>query len=106
MPSPEQLYPVTLQLKANVYFEGKVVSHSLTMDGKKKTVGVIYPGSFHFKTEAPERMDIVAGNCRVKTGGEPDWKTFTAGDHFVVAGKSSFDIVVEAGLTEYLCSFE
>jgi uncharacterized protein YaiE (UPF0345 family) len=107
MPLPSQMAGVTVQLKANVYFDGKVVSHSILLpDGKKKTVGVIYPGSFHFNTEAPERMDILAGSCRVKTAGASDWKTYSAGDHFDVSAGSSFDIVVDTGLTEYLCNFE
>ncbi|MBK8575037.1 MAG: pyrimidine/purine nucleoside phosphorylase [Elusimicrobia bacterium] len=107
MSIPEQIDGVIVKLKANVYFEGKVVSHSLLfLDGKKKTVGLIYPGSFHFNTDAPERMDIVAGACRVKFAGETGWKEFAAGTHFNVAGKSSFDIAVDSGIAEYLCSFE
>jgi uncharacterized protein YaiE (UPF0345 family) len=107
MPPIEQISGVTVQLKANVYFDGKVVSHSLlSADGTKKTLGLIYPGTFHFNTAAPERMDILTGSCRVKTAGRPDWQTYSAGDHFTVSANSSFDIVVDAGLTEYLCSFE
>ncbi len=107
MSVPEQINGVAVKLKANIYFDGKVVSHSLLFsDGKKKTVGLIYPGSFHFNTDAPERMDIVAGSCQVKIAGAADWKEFAAGTYFNVAGKSSFDIRVEKGIAEYLCSFE
>jgi uncharacterized protein YaiE (UPF0345 family) len=107
MPIPDEMAGVTVQLKANVYFDGKVVSHSVLLaDGKKKTVGLIYPGSFHFNTEAPERMDIVAGNCRVKMAGATDWTDCAAGSHFNVPGKSFFDIAVDSGIAEYLCSFE
>lgn len=107
MAVPEQMGGVAVQLKANVYFDGKVVSHSLFFpDGTKKTVGLIYPGSFHFNTDGPERMDIVAGNCRVKLNGETAWKDFPKGTHFNVPGKSGFDIAVESGIAEYLCSFE
>ena len=36
---------VTAVVKANVYFEGKVVSHTILLGGgKKKTLGLIYPG--------------------------------------------------------------
>ena len=36
---------VTAVTKANVYFDGKVVSHSILFpDGSKKTLGLIYPG--------------------------------------------------------------
>ena len=50
---------VTATAKANVYFDGKVVSHTITFaDGAKKTLGLIYAGEFHFGTDAAERMDI------------------------------------------------
>ena len=48
-------YPnVTAVAKANVYFDGKVVSHTIKLaDGVKKTLGLIYAGEFHFGTDAP-----------------------------------------------------
>jgi purine/pyrimidine-nucleoside phosphorylase len=104
---PKQIDQVSLVLKANVYFEGKVVSHSILFkDGSKKTVGVIYPGSFTFNTDAPERMDILAGSCRVRQKGQTSWTPYNAGASFKVPGKSAFDIAVDQGLAEYLCSFE
>ena len=102
----EQLDNVSVKLKANVYFEGGVVSHTvLSAGGKKQTIGLIRPGSYHFTTDAPERMDIIGGVCRVKLTGDNDWKTYHAGEFFNVPGKSAFDIAVESGLAEYLCSF-
>ncbi len=107
MAIPETLENVSVKLKANIYFDGKVVSHSIfAKDGSKKTTGLIYPGSFHFNTDAPERMDILAGNCRVLLKGEQEWKNYDAGSFFKVAGKSAFDIAVDSGITEYLCTFE
>ncbi|MEC8657279.1 MAG: pyrimidine/purine nucleoside phosphorylase, partial [Verrucomicrobiota bacterium] len=47
---------VSVSAKANVYFDGKVVSHSITLsDGSQKTLGLIYPGSYHFNTAKAER---------------------------------------------------
>lgn len=104
---PAQIDQISVKLKANVYFDGKVVSHTLLFpDGKMKTVGIIYPGSFTFNTDAPERMDLIAGSCRVTLKGETAYKTYSAGQTFDVPGKSSFEIVVDSGITEYLCSFE
>jgi purine/pyrimidine-nucleoside phosphorylase len=98
---------VSLTLKANVYFDGKVVSHGFTTpDGAKKTAGLIYPGAYKFDTGAPERMDVVAGECRVKQAGEKEWKAYGAGTFFKVPGKSFFEIAVDKGIAEYLCSFE
>jgi len=98
---------VTAVAKANVYFEGKVVSHTILLEGGvKKTLGLIYPGDFHFGTDAPERMDIVAGACRVRLDGNAEWTDYGAGTFFRVPGKSGFDISVASGIAEYVCSFE
>ena len=103
---PTQFPNVTVVTKANVYFDGKVVSHTILMaDGAKKTLGLIYPGSFHFGTGAPERMEIVAGTCRVKLDGSTGTKDYAAGQFFDVPGNSGFDIEVTSGLCEYICSF-
>lgn len=101
-----QFENVTAVAKANVYFDGKVVSHSIFFaDGSKKTLGLIYPGNFHFGTDKAERMEIVAGSCFVKLDGESVTKEFAAGTHFDVPAKSGFDIEVRAGICEYVCSF-
>jgi uncharacterized protein YaiE (UPF0345 family) len=93
-------------LKANVYFDGKVVSHTIHVAGGRKTVGLIYPGSYGFDTAAPERMDILAGECKVRRTGETEWTVYRAGQHFQVPGRSRFEISVDHGIAEYLCSFE
>jgi purine/pyrimidine-nucleoside phosphorylase len=104
---PASFSNVDVVTKANVYFDGKVVSHTVRLsDGSKKTVGLIYEGSFHFGTEAPERMQIVAGTCRARLDGESEWKTYGENSEFRVAGNSGFEIAVERGIVEYLCSFE
>ena len=106
MSLPTQFDGVTVHTKANVYFDGKVISHSLLMPGgAKKTLGLIYPGSYHFGTAAPERMEIVAGTCRVTLDGQNAVKEYAAGTYFDVPGKSGFTIEVPDGLCEYICSF-
>ena len=101
-----QFTNVTAVAKANIYFEGKVVSHTiLTADGSKKTLGLIYPGSFHFGTEKAELMEIVAGECRVKLDGSEEVRSYAGGTSFEVAAKSGFDIEVSGGICEYVCSF-
>lgn len=105
--APKQFDKVSVVCKANVYFDGKVISHSVVFnDGSKKTLGLIYPGSFTFKTGAPERMDIIAGTCKSRLSGQTEWSAFAAGTYFRVPGNSSFDIEVASGVTEYICSFE
>lgn len=106
MDVPEKFEQVTVVCKANVYFDGKVVSHTILLaDGSKKTLGLIYPGAYHFNTGAPERMEVTAGACRVKRDGRSDWREYGTGAHFDVPGQSGFDIAVDAGLMEYVCSF-
>jgi uncharacterized protein YaiE (UPF0345 family) len=98
---------VTAVAKANVYFQGKVVSHTILFaDGSKKTLGLIYPGEYHFGTDAAERMDISAGRCRVRLDGQSAWADYDAGSHFRVPAKSGFDISVASDIAEYVCSFE
>lgn len=105
--APLSFANVEVLAKANVYFEGKVVSHTVVFaDGSKKTLGLIYPGSFHFGTQAPERMQIVAGACRARLDGQTEWKPYAAGSDFRVPGNSGFTIAVESDITEYICSFE
>ena len=103
---PAQFDNVSAVTKANVYFDGKVVSHSILFpDGSKKTLGLIYPGKFHFGTDKAERMEIVAGSCAVKLDGQSEVKTYAAGTYFDVPSKSGFDIEVTSGIAEYICSF-
>jgi uncharacterized protein YaiE (UPF0345 family) len=97
---------VTVDAKANVYFDGKVVSHTVHFpDATRKTLGLIYPGKFHFGTAAPERMEIIAGACQVILDGTTDVINVEAGSAFDVAGNSGFTITVEDCICEYICSF-
>ena len=101
-----QFSNVTAQAKANVYFDGKVVSHSLLFpDGSKKTLGLIYPGSYHFGTDAAERMEISDGECEVVLDGSSQSQRYPAGTHFDVPAKSGFTISVPTGICQYVCSF-
>lgn len=106
MALPTQFENVTAVCKANVYFDGKVVSHTVIFaDASKKTLGLIYAGTYHFGTGAPERMEIIAGACKVKLDGEDTWNSYAEGTFFDVPGNSGFDIEVESGIAEYICSF-
>ena len=100
-----QFENVTVTKKANVYFDGKCISHSIEMaDGSKKSVGVIFPSSLTFGTAAPETMEINAGSCRIRMAGEENWTTYGAGESFDVPGDSSFDIeTIE--MVDYTCHY-
>jgi len=97
---------VSVVKKANVYFDGKCVSHSIVLaDGTKKSVGVILPSTLTFNTGVPEIMEGVAGSCRVRLKGETEWKNYGAGESFQVPGNSSFDIEVADEAYHYVCHF-
>jgi uncharacterized protein YaiE (UPF0345 family) len=97
---------VTVDTKANVYFEGRVVSHSIHFaDGSKKTLGLIYPGEYHFGTAAAERMEIIAGSCSVTLDGSDESNSYEADASFDVRANSGFTIRVSEGICEYICSF-
>ncbi|MBK1830326.1 pyrimidine/purine nucleoside phosphorylase [Verrucomicrobiaceae bacterium R5-34] len=97
---------VTAHAKANVYFDGKVVSHGITMeDGEKKSFGVIFPGSYHFGTEAAERMDVIDGSCTVVLDGSDEKASYGAGEHFNIAANSGFTIEVAEGICQYVCNY-
>jgi uncharacterized protein YaiE (UPF0345 family) len=97
---------VTVDTKANIYFDGRVVSHTVHFpDGTKKTLGLIYPGKFHFGTAAPERMEIISGACQIVLDGTTEVVSVAAGAAFEVASNSGFTITVADGICEYICSF-
>lgn len=101
-----QFDQVSVVKKANVYFDGKCVSHTVQFaDGSKKSVGVILPARLTFNTGAPEIMETVAGVCRFKLAGENEWKTCGVGESFSVPGNSSFEIEVSGEPYHYVCHF-
>ena len=101
----QQYTGVTVATKANVYFDGKCVSHSITLaDGTKKSVGVVLPATLTFNTGAPEIMECVAGSCEYKLAGSDSWVKSSAGEKFSVPGNSSFEIRVTEPY-HYICHF-
>jgi uncharacterized protein YaiE (UPF0345 family) len=97
---------VSVNAKANIYFDGKVVSHSVVLsDGAQKTLGLIYPGSYHFNTELAEKMEIIAGTCNVKLDGSEESNSYGENQSFHVPANSGFTIEVNEGICEYICSF-
>jgi uncharacterized protein YaiE (UPF0345 family) len=73
---------VTVIKKANIFFDGKCISH----------------------TSSPEIMEIVSGKCRVLIEGQGDWKTYEGGQRFHVPAASHFDIEALEPV-DYVCHF-
>ena len=98
-------FNLSVTTKANVYFDGKCVSHNITLaDGTKKSVGVVLPATLTFNTGAPEIMECVAGSCEYKLAGTDAWVKSSAGEKFSVPGNSKFEIRV-ADAYHYICHF-
>jgi uncharacterized protein YaiE (UPF0345 family) len=101
----QQLENVSVNPKANVYFDGKCISHSFQLsDGTRKSVGVILPATLTFNTGVAEIMETVAGSCRYKLIGA-DWMTSAVGERFNVPANSSFEIEVTGEPYHYICHF-
>jgi len=102
----ESLACTAVATKANVYFDGKCVSHNLTLaDGTKKSVGVILPATLTFSTGAPEIMEGVSGACEYQLAGTSEWKKSGVGEKFSVPGNASFQIRVTGEPYSYICHF-
>ena len=100
-----QFDQVSVIKKANLYFDGKCVSHTVLFpDGSKKTIGVIFPSNLTFNTGAAEIMEINAGVCRITLAGENASNEYRAGQSFSVPANSSFQIETLETL-DYVCHF-
>ena len=88
----------------NSYFDGGVQSLESTRNGRKFSVGIIAEGSFHFGTDAAERMTVVSGLLTVRVDGTTEWIPYPAGTNFEVPAKSGFDVKA-TGDTAYQCEY-
>src|SRR4051794_137459 len=96
---------VTVLKKANIYFDGKVASHTVLFpDGSKKTLGVMQPGEYEFSTGAAEIMEIMSGELEWRMKGEEDWTRTGGGQAFSIPANSVFLMRVSS-VTDYCCSF-
>lgn len=106
--APDQLQGVTVGTKANVFFDGRCVSHTVTLpDGSRKSCGVILPGdgsALTFNVGAAEVMQTVAGECQVRRTGEDGFTRYGEGQSFSVPANTAFEIRVAAPY-HYICHF-
>jgi len=96
---------VTVVKKANIYFDGKVASHTVLFpDGSRKTLGVMQAGEYEFSTAAAEIMEILSGELQWQMKGDSQWRKVAAGEAFDVPANSTFLMKV-ATVCDYCCSF-
>ena len=103
---PEQYENVKVKTLANIYFEGKVVSHTIwDSKGGQLTLGIMLPGTYVFNTGDPELMEVTAGVLRARIEGEDEWGIYPAGQSFRVPANTAFEVVVEGAVAQYICTF-
>jgi len=101
----ELLQQVSVDTKANVYFEGKVTSRIVYLeDGQKVTLGIILPGQYTFPVGDKEIVTVTAGEVSVLLPGTSAWETVATGEAFTVIANSEYQIKTE-GISEYLCKY-
>ncbi len=95
----------TVKKAANIYFDGKVTSRSLTLeDGSVKSLGIMMPGEYEFGTEAKEIMEILFGELEVLLPGTDQWQSIKGGESFEVPASSKFQLKIRT-ITDYCCSY-
>jgi uncharacterized protein YaiE (UPF0345 family) len=99
-----QFDQVTVNKKANVFFDGKCVSHAVTLaNGERKSVGVILPSTLRFDLTTKEVMEVVDGTAHVSINGAPE-QAFAAGQSWTVDAGAYFVIRAEQPV-HYVCHF-
>jgi len=93
-----QFDQVTVNKKANVFFDGKCVSHTVTLpSGERKSVGVILPSTLRFDLTTKEVMAHVSINGAAE-------QAFAAGQSWAVEAGGYFVIRAEQPV-HYVCHF-
>jgi len=96
---------VTAKKKANVYFDGKVVSYTLTFeDGSTKTLGFMQVGDYTFNTGKAEIMEFFSGDLTVELPSQKELLVIHGSATFEVPANSSFTLHVTS-VADYCCSF-
>jgi uncharacterized protein YaiE (UPF0345 family) len=99
-----QFNQVTVDKKANIFFDGKCISHTVTLpDQTRKSVGVILPSTLRFDLTTKEIMEVVDGTAFVSVNGGQE-QAYLAGQSWEVAAGGYFVIRAEAPI-HYVCHF-
>lgn len=101
----QEFNQVSVSKLANIYFDGKVTSRTVTFeDGSKQTLGVVLPGEYQFSTAVGEIMQVTGGTLSVLLPDANEWVDYAAGSEFQLAAKVSFSIRC-AEIAQYCCQY-
>ncbi|MDQ7084007.1 MAG: pyrimidine/purine nucleoside phosphorylase [Sulfurovum sp.] len=96
---------ISMIKEANIYFDGKVSSRSITLaDGSKQSLGVMLPGEYTFDTQEAEIMEMMSGELSIRLPHETEFRTLHTPETFTVPAHASFDLKVTS-VTDYSCSY-
>lgn len=99
-----QFEQVTVGKKANIFFDGKCVSHTVTLaDGTRKSVGVILPSTLRFDLSTKEVMEVVDGTAFVSINGGVE-QSYGPNTSWEVDAGGYFTIRAEEPV-HYVCHF-
>lgn len=100
-----QFNNVSIIKKANIYFDGKVVSRTIVFeDGSTKTLGFMQVGDYTFNTGKAEIMEFLSGELEVTLPNQKEPLIIKGSATFEVPANSSFSLHVTAP-ADYCCSF-
>ncbi len=92
-------------VEVNEYFEGKVKSLVIESEEGRKTIGVMEPGEYEFKTETKEIMTVLLGEISVYYEEGDEWEDFGVGSSFDAEAQSTLKVKC-AQSAAYLCEYE
>jgi uncharacterized protein YaiE (UPF0345 family) len=100
-----QFDQVSVVKQANVYFDGKCVSHTVVLtDGSRKTLGVILPSTLALHDRRAGSHGRRRRQLPRAPRDESQWTTYAAGESFSVPADSSFEIACDDPY-HYVCHF-
>jgi len=100
-----ELKNTTITKEANIYYDGKVTSRSLTLaDGSKQSLGIMMRGEYTFATQEAEIMEILSGDLEIRLANESAFRKLNTPETFEVPANSSFDLKIHS-ITDYCCSY-
>jgi uncharacterized protein YaiE (UPF0345 family) len=102
----ERFENVSLVVKANVYFDGRITSRTFyTPDGSRKTLGIILPGEYDVDTGDEERVEVTSGELEASLPQDKGaWRRVAKGETFTIPAKSKFKMRTYV-VTDYICSY-
>lgn len=96
---------VSVKKKANVYFDGKVVSYTITFeDGSTKTLGCMQVGDYTFNTGVAEVMEFFSGELTVELPNQAEPLIIKGHAIFEVPANACFTLHVKT-IADYCCSY-